>query len=59
MAEGKFEQLKGNIKESVGNVTGNEKLEREGQEDKATGKVKESVENVKDGINKKIDDFKK
>ena len=35
MAEDKFEQAKGNVKETVGNVTDNENLEKEGKEDKA------------------------
>ena len=47
MAEDKFEQAKGNLKETVGNVTDNKDLEKEGQNDKASGKAKEAVENVK------------
>ncbi|MCU7557612.1 CsbD family protein [Macrococcus capreoli] len=59
MSEGKFEQLKGNVQESVGNAIGDEKLEAEGKENKATGKVKETVENVSDSIKGAIDDLKK
>ncbi|HHD1272701.1 TPA: CsbD family protein [Staphylococcus aureus] len=51
--ESKFEQAKGNVKETVGNVTDNKNLENEGKEDKASGKVKEFVENA----NEKATDF--
>ncbi|HEC2144925.1 TPA: CsbD family protein [Staphylococcus delphini] len=57
--ENKFEQAKGNIKETVGNVTDNKSLENEGKQDKASGKAKEVVENVKDKANDMIDKFKK
>ncbi|MTV20251.1 CsbD family protein [Staphylococcus delphini] len=57
--ENKFEQAKGNIKETVGNVTDNESLENEGKQDKASGKAKEAVENVKDKANDMIDKLKK
>ncbi|QNQ45775.1 CsbD family protein [Staphylococcus warneri] len=50
MAEDKFEQAKGNVKETLGNVTDNENLEKEGKEDKASGKVKEAVNNVIDKV---------
>ena len=40
--ESKFDQFKGNVKETVGNVTDNKELEKEGQQDKATGKAKRS-----------------
>lgn len=57
--EGKFEQAKGNAKETLGNVTGSDQLEREGQQDKTLGKAKEVVENVKEKANDVIDKFKK
>lgn len=41
--ESKFEQAKGNVKETVGNVTDNKNLENEGKEDKASGKRKNSL----------------
>lgn len=49
--ESKFEQAKGNVKETVGNVTDNKNLENEGKEDKASGKAKEFVENAKEKSN--------
>ncbi|NJI78771.1 CsbD family protein [Staphylococcus epidermidis] len=36
MAEDKFEQAKGNFKETVGNATNNEDLKKEGKKDKAS-----------------------
>ena len=58
MAEDKFEQAKGNLKETVGNVTDNKDLEKGGQNDKASGKAKEAVENVKNKANDLIDKVK-
>ena len=57
--ENKFEQAKGNVKETLGNVTDNKDLENEGKEDKTSGKAKEFVENAKDKANDVIDKFKK
>ena len=36
MAEDKFEQAKGNIKETVGDATNNEDLKQDGKKDKAS-----------------------
>ncbi|MBA8760285.1 CsbD family protein [Staphylococcus coagulans] len=57
--ESKFDQAKGNIKETVGNISGNKELEQEGKEDKAAGKIKEIAENAKDKVNDLVDKFKK
>ncbi|HDA3696668.1 TPA: CsbD family protein [Staphylococcus aureus] len=57
--ESKFDQFKGNVKETVGNVTDNKELEKEGQQDKATGKAKEVVKNAKNKITDAIDKLKK
>lgn len=59
MAEDKLEQVKGNIKETVGNATNNDNLEQEGKKDKASGKAKEVVDNVKDKASDVVDKFKK
>lgn len=56
--ENKLEQTKGNLKETVGNALGNDKLEQEGKEDKASGKAKEVTENTKDKVNDFIDKLK-
>ncbi|MCY1038112.1 CsbD family protein [Staphylococcus nepalensis] len=57
--ESEFEQVKGNLKETAGNVVGNEKLEQEGKEDKTFGKVKEVAENAKDKFNDLVYKVKK
>ncbi|REH75363.1 CsbD family protein [Staphylococcus felis] len=58
MSEEKFEQAKGNIKETIGNATNNENLKKEGKGDKASGKTKEIVDDVKDKANDFIDKVK-
>ena len=57
--ESKFDQFKGNVKETAGNAIGNDELEKKGKEDKASGKVKEVAENAKDKVNDIVDKFKK
>ena len=59
MAEDKLEQVKGNIKETVGYAANNDNLEQEGKKDKASGKAKEVVDNVKDKASDVVDKFKK
>ena len=59
MAEDKLEQVKGNIKETVGDATNNDNLEQEGKKDKASGKAKEVVDNVKDKASDVVAKFKK
>jgi len=41
--KGKFENLKGKIKEAAGHVTGKEDLEAEGKRQQIAGKVQEKV----------------
>ncbi|MFG1564633.1 CsbD family protein [Staphylococcus aureus] len=48
MSEEKFEQAKGNIKETIGDAIDNKDLKAEGKGDKASGKAKEVVDDVKD-----------
>lgn len=59
MSENKFEQAKGGIKETVGDVTDNKDLKTEGKGDKASGKAKEFVDDVKDKASEVVDKFKK
>ena len=59
MAEDKLEQVKGNIKETVGDATNNVNLEQVGKKDKASGKAKEVIDNVKDKASDVVDKFKK
>jgi uncharacterized protein YjbJ (UPF0337 family) len=44
------DDIKGKIKETGGELTGNERLANEGRADQAKGKVKEAGENVKDAL---------
>jgi len=45
-ARGKFENLKGKIKEAAGIVTGQRKLEAEGKDQKRAGKAREKLGQV-------------
>ena len=58
MSEEKFEQAKGNIKETIGDATDNKDLKAEGKGDKASGKAREVVDDVKDKANDLIDKVK-
>lgn len=44
------EDAKGKVKEAVGDVTGNERLEAEGRKDQASSSVKQAGEHVKDAF---------
>jgi uncharacterized protein YjbJ (UPF0337 family) len=46
--EGTGNQVKGSVKKGAGEVTGNEKLEREGSSQKSKGKVQEGWGKTKD-----------
>lgn len=48
--EGAGKQVKGAIKDAVGGLTGNEKLQAEGKLDKAAGKVQQKVGDAKDAV---------
>lgn len=45
---GSFTQAKGSVKEAVGKVTGDAKLEVEGKADKVRGKAQSAVGGLKD-----------
>jgi uncharacterized protein YjbJ (UPF0337 family) len=57
--EGKLEQARGTVKETVGDLTGNEKMENEGKWDQAKGNVREGVGDVREGIDDAMDGDKK
>jgi len=42
------EDIAGKAKETVGKVTGNERLEAEGKADQSSSKLKQAGENIKD-----------
>jgi uncharacterized protein YjbJ (UPF0337 family) len=48
--EGSLEQGKGKVKEVVGKVTGDAKLEGEGKADQAKGKIQNAIGGVKDTL---------
>ncbi|MFD4669630.1 CsbD family protein [Lentzea sp. NPDC058450] len=50
--EAKADQLKGKVKEGVGDATDDPGLEAEGQTDQAKGHLKEAAEKVKDAFKK-------
>ena len=53
---GSFTQAKGSVKEVIGKVTGDAKLEIEGKADKARGKARSAIGGMKDAAR---DAFKK
>jgi uncharacterized protein YjbJ (UPF0337 family) len=59
MGEEKVEDIKGRVKEAAGDLTEDEKLQREGKLDQASANVKEKVgdvaETVKEGVEKAKD----
>jgi uncharacterized protein YjbJ (UPF0337 family) len=60
--KGAAEQVKGKIKEGVGNLTGNNRLKRDGQVDQIKGKAHKTVGDVKDAgrdLKNNIDSHKK
>ncbi|MFJ9776134.1 CsbD family protein [Kitasatospora sp. NPDC101157] len=48
--ENTADKAKGAVKEGVGKVTGNERLQAEGKADKAKGDIKQAGEHVKDAF---------
>ncbi len=48
--EGMADQAKGAIKKGVGKVTGDAKLQAEGEADKLKGKAQSAVGGAKDGV---------
>jgi uncharacterized protein YjbJ (UPF0337 family) len=48
--KGSADQAKGAVKESVGKMFGDKKLENEGKADKAVGKVENAVGGLKDAV---------
>lgn len=45
-----FDELKGRVKRAAGDLTDDERLEREGRADQAQGKVKQAVDKVADRL---------
>jgi len=53
--KGKFEQGKGKIKDKIGELTGNRRLEAEGEAEHAKGETRESWGKFKRGVSNTID----
>ena len=49
-AEGRGKDLGGKVKETAGDLTGNDDLKREGQADQVEGKVQKGVGDLKDKL---------
>ena len=54
----KAEDLGGKVKETAGNVTGDEQLQAEGKGDQAAAGLKDAVEDVKDAAGDVVDKVK-
>ncbi len=52
------DQAKGKVKQAVGDLTGDEKLKKEGQADETAGKAKEFVADVADKAEELVDKVK-
>ncbi|HRA84570.1 MAG TPA: CsbD family protein [Ilumatobacteraceae bacterium] len=52
------DQLKGKVKQAVGDLTDNEDLKKEGKADQKAGEVKEFLEGVKDKAEDLVDELK-
>lgn len=50
-----MDEYKGRAKEAAGDLTDNERLQREGEADQAQGKVKQTFENLKDKAEDLVD----
>jgi uncharacterized protein YjbJ (UPF0337 family) len=57
--KGAAQKIKGSIEKTVGRLTGNKKLEVEGQVDKAVGAAREGVGQAKDVVRDAINDRSK
>jgi uncharacterized protein YjbJ (UPF0337 family) len=57
-AKDKAEQLIGEAKEKIGQMTGNESLENAGKRDQLSGEIKESGHDLRDKIAGAVDDAK-
>ena len=53
--EGKYEQAKGTVKDKVGEITGNERLEAEGEAEHAGGEAQETWGKFKRGVSDAVD----
>ncbi len=52
---GTADNIKGNVKETAGDVTGDDDLKAEGKTDKMSGKLKDAATDVKDAAEGAVD----
>ncbi len=57
-AKHKAEEVIGDVKEKLGELTGNEELQAEGKKDQASGNVKQAGDSVKDAASDVADKFR-
>ena len=57
--KGKFDQVKGNLKEGTGRALGDRKLEDEGNADRAGGEIREGYGKAKRKVGEAIEDLGK
>lgn len=53
--EGKFDQVKGKVKQGVGDLTGDDRMRAEGEVDEASGETQETWGKVKRGVGDTVD----
>lgn len=56
-AKHKAEEIVGEVKEKIGDLTGDEELQAEGQKEQVTGNVKQAGDSVKDAASDLKDKF--
>jgi uncharacterized protein YjbJ (UPF0337 family) len=54
--EGKWDKVKGSIKENVGDAIDNERLESEGRADRTKGEIKDTIGGARRNIGEAIED---
>lgn len=54
--KGAGKEMRGNLKEGIGKVTGDRKLQADGQLDKAEGAIQRKVGELKEGARKALED---
>lgn len=50
IAKGKMNEIKGDVKQSIGNATDNPRMENEGAADKVKGKAQQAVGHGKEAV---------
>jgi uncharacterized protein YjbJ (UPF0337 family) len=55
---GTADKVQGKIKQAAGDLTGDEKLQREGERDETAGKIKDGLGKAKDKLSDAVDSMK-